>query len=284
MLQTTGLNRTDLDKYYTIPSVAKKCVELVKSTLNIAPNDIVIEPSAGAGAFIPYIKSLGARTNLFFDIAPENKSITKQNYLTMDVTKYIKEKPSRKIHVIGNPPFGRQSTLAKQFIAKSVQFADTVSFILPLSFKKTSLQKTFPDNWHLKKQVALQSNAYTVNDQRLDVPSVFQIWVKDDSKKRRAKKTLAPTRFQFVSKNEKPDFAVRRIGFYAGNVYTKNIRKLSSESHYFVKADAETNPKDIYNAFSGLQFKHNNTVGPRSVSKQELLQKLPPHLVSNQTR
>ena len=49
---------------------------------------------------------------------------------------------SRKIHVIGNPPFGRQSSLAIKFIKKSCSFSDTISFILPKSFKKDSMKKS----------------------------------------------------------------------------------------------------------------------------------------------
>ena len=36
-----------------------------------------------------------------------------------------------KIHIIGNPPFGRQSSLAIKFIKKSVEYCDSISFILP---------------------------------------------------------------------------------------------------------------------------------------------------------
>ena len=68
----------------------------------------------------------------------------------------------KKIHIIGNPPFGRQSSLAIKFIKKSAEFCDSISFILPKSFKKDSLKKHFPlnlqspRNWNILRLDAQQ--------------------------------------------------------------------------------------------------------------------------------
>ena len=64
---------------------------------------------------------------------PENSEIMKQDYLNFDYNTMIKKK-FNKIHVIGNPPFGRQSSLAIKFIKKSLEYCDSISFILPKSF------------------------------------------------------------------------------------------------------------------------------------------------------
>ena len=70
-----------------------------------------------------------------FDIEPKNDKIIKQNYLELETSEYI----NKKVLVVGNSPFGRQSSLAIKFINKSAEFADTIAFILPKSFKKESL-------------------------------------------------------------------------------------------------------------------------------------------------
>lgn len=195
--------------------------------------------------------------------------------MTLD-TKQFTQKNAR-IHIIGNPPFGRQSSLAKQFITKSTEFADTIAFILPRSFKKTSMQSVFPLHWHLKHQQDVKPHSFTVNNNDLDVPSVFQIWYKDDTKKRRTPKKLTPVGFQFVDKSYSPDFSVRRIGYYAGKVDSNTLKK-NEESHFFIKTDKKKDSKYLQTTFDNLSFNHKNTVGPRSVSKQELLRKLPTHL------
>ena len=133
IMQTTGLKRNTIDKFYTIINIVNKCIELIKENIDIKENDLCIEPSAGNGSFITAIKSL-FRNYIFYDIEPENNEIIKQDYLEVDLTTSLKD--FNKIHVIGNPPFGRQSSLAIKFIKKSCEYCDTISFILPKSFKK----------------------------------------------------------------------------------------------------------------------------------------------------
>ena len=143
--QTKGLNRDTIDKYYTKGNVVDLCLNFVKTNIQINKvDDVIIEPNAGNGSFIAGIKSL-TRNFKFYDLEPNNDEIIKQDYLIYDYAN-IKKNYS-KIHIIGNPPFGRQSSLAIKFIKKSCIFCDSVSFILPKSFKKDSLKKTFPLNF-----------------------------------------------------------------------------------------------------------------------------------------
>lgn len=283
MYQTTGLHRSNLDKYYTKQNVVNEFVKTFTDKIKVnRKHDVIIEPSAGSGAFIPFIEKLSSKS-FFFDIEPEHEKVVKQDFLELDMNKVLKGNKG-KIHVIGNPPFGRQSSLAKKFITKATEFADTIAFILPKSFKKTSMKKVFPLNWHLKYQKQLNDNSFTVNNEDLNVPSIFQIWYKDNTKKRSIPKLLMPVGFKFVKQNESPDFVIRRIGFYAGTV-SKDTSK-NPESHLYIKAEKDkSRPRNkafVYNAFKNLSFTHKNTVGPRSVSKQEILQKLPNALKSVQ--
>ena len=62
----------------------------------------------------------------------------KQDFLELDIKLY---KDVKNVHTIGNPPFGRQSTLAKKFIKKCAVFSDSISFILPKSFRKGSYHR-----------------------------------------------------------------------------------------------------------------------------------------------
>jgi hypothetical protein len=56
--QTKGLNRNTIDKYYTKDIVVELCLNLVKKYIQINPDDLIIEPSAGNGSFITGIKSI----------------------------------------------------------------------------------------------------------------------------------------------------------------------------------------------------------------------------------
>lgn len=140
-IQTNGLGRNTIDKYYTKDCIVELCVNYIRKYISINPNDLVVEPSAGNGAFITSIKAL-TNNYRFYDISPDNDEIIKQDYLSFDYTNIVKS--FEKIHIVGNPPFGRQSSLAIKFIKKSCEFCNSISFILPKSFKKDSLKKAFP--------------------------------------------------------------------------------------------------------------------------------------------
>ena len=264
--QTKGLNRNTIDKYYTKDIVVELCLNLVKKYIQINSHDLIIEPSAGNGSFITGIKSIISNFK-FYDIEPDNDEIIKQDYLLYDYS-IIKETFS-KIHIIGNPPFGRQSSLAIKFIKKSCEFCDSISFILPKSFKKDSLKKTFPLNFHLIFEIDLPDKSFLVNGVEHNVESVFQIWEKKDVL-RTIIKNEKPLNFAFVGKTENPDVSFRRVGVNAG-IIDVSIDNKSIQSHYFIKFKNNKPINDNIDLLKVIQFNHNNTVGPRSISKQELI-------------
>ena len=193
--QTKGLNRNTIDKYYTKDIVVELCLNLVKKHIQINADDLIIEPSAGNGSFITGIKALTSNFK-FYDLEPENAEIIKQDYLLYDYDT-IKTSIIGKIHIIGNPPFGRQSSLAIKFIKKSCEFCSSVSFILPKSFKKDSLKKSFPLDFHLICEIDLPDKSFLVDGVEHNVPCIFQIWERKTYNRALIEK-LEPFNFMFV--------------------------------------------------------------------------------------
>ncbi len=264
--QTTGLNRNTIDKYYTKDSVVDLCLNLIKQYIQINTDDLIIEPSAGNGSFIIGIKSI-TNNFKFYDLDPDNDEIIKQDYLLYDYG-IIKE-TFNKIHIIGNPPFGRQSSLAIKFIKKSCEFGDSVSFILPKSFKKDSLKKSVPLNFHLIFEIDLPDKSFLVDGIEHNVPCIFQIWEKKTTN-RAVNEKLEPNNFIFVEKTENPDISFRRVGVNAGTIDKPNDEK-SIQSHYFIKFTNGKSTSENINNLSTITYDFNNTVGPKSISKQELI-------------
>jgi predicted RNA methylase len=264
-LQNTGLKRKTIDKYYTSSNAVKKCMELIMQNIQIKEYDLCIEPSAGNGSFIENIKLI-FNDYKFYDLEPEHSEIIKQDYLTFDYSKLIK---GEKIHVVGNPPFGRQSSLAIKFIKKSAEYCDSISFILPKSFKKDSLKKHFPLRFHLECEYDLPDNSFMVNNTSYNVPCVFQIWVKKNIQ-RIVPPKLVPNKYKFVKKEEKHDISFRRVGVNAGKVDRVTENK-SFQSHYFIKFDAILTD-ELFDKLSNINYNcKDNTVGPKSIGKQELM-------------
>lgn len=287
--QLTGLQRNTQDKFYTKSNIVNDVINDIKAHITELNNtsdsvlNVVIEPSAGNGSFISAIKLLHIKKAYYYDILPENDEIIKQDYLKLDINKLgteLSELGNYKIHIIGNPPFGRQSSTALKFIKFSCRFADTISFILPKSFKKESMQNKIPLNFQLIFQRDLPNNSFLVDNIEYDVPCVFQIWCKSDNY-RIKKDKLKECGYSFInykkSNNIEVDatIAFRRVGVYAGTIYTSELSKKSYQSHYFIKFDINDEHKDaIIEKLKLIQFNESeNTVGPKSISKQELINK-----------
>jgi len=269
-MQNTGKSRNTIDKFYTKPDIVDTCLAKWRDIIKPEAKDLIIEPSAGNGAFSNHF--INKNNFKSFDIQPQQQDIIQQDFLTLDINQF----PQNKIHFIGNPPFGRQSSLAKKFIkhiCKSTK-SDSISFILPKSFCKESMQHCFPLDFHNIFQYELPDNAFLLNDTSYNVPCVFQIW-KKQTNYRFISPIIKPKGFSFVKKNESPDFAIRRVGVYAGSIFNTTSDK-SSQSHYFIKLE-QNNELDVdmyWSKIDELQTIAKNTVGPKSISKKEIIPRL----------
>jgi hypothetical protein len=252
--QDTGKLRNTKDQFYTKESVAKKCIQDIIETIPETINYFWIEPSAGNGAFLNI-----SFPKLALDIEPKSTDIQKQDYLLWEPN------ISKDTIVFGNPPFGRQSSMAKAFILKSCKFAKVVAFILPRSFTKPSMYDSFPLSFHLVYSIELENNSFILNGRPYHVPCVFQIWEKRDIERKKTEK-INPFGFQYVT-NELYDIAMTRVGVNAGQCYAFGEKKCSIQSHYFIKF--ENYDKNIIQKINNHIFP-SNTVGPRSISKSEV--------------
>ena len=258
-MQKKGLQRNTIDKFYTKPEVVELCRQSIVKLDILNDKELIIEPSAGNGAFIEMIQSL-TKNALFYDISPDNPIIVKKDFLEID------DSILENAHCIGNPPFGRQSSMAIKFIKKA-HSCKSISFILPKSFKKESMKNKFPLHFHLVCEIDLPSHSFLLNEKEYDVPCIFQIWLKKENKRDAITKYIEKG-FKFVKKEDNPHISFRRVGVYAGKI-DKDIDK-SPQSHYFIRFDRFTNK--LFKSLQMIEFEcSKNTVGPKSISKQELI-------------
>jgi predicted RNA methylase len=273
-MSINGLKRDTIDKFYTKIDVVNMCLKEIQTHININSElDLIIEPSAGNGAFIPII-SLLSKNYLLYDIQPEHAEVIKHDYLQLNLKDY--KVKYNKIHVIGNPPFGRQSSTAIKFIKKSCEFCDTISFILPKSFKKNSLSKQFPLNFHKVFEMDLPENSFIIENKEYNVNTVLQIWEKREYN-RESILLLDPHHFIFVKKDENPDISIRRVGVNASKIDI-NIEDKNIQSHYFIKFTNNKTINENVDVLKTIKYEFNNTVGPKSISKQEIMMKINPLL------
>jgi hypothetical protein len=242
-----------LDQFYTKINVAKKCL----LTLNLNEFDIIIEPSAGEGAFF----NIAQHNNKFgYDLEPKTNGIEKCDFLIKDLSFLT----NKKVLFFGNPPFGRNSSLALKFIKKCCEFGDTVAFILPKGFKKRSMIDKIPLNFEILIIDDLENDLFEFEGNDYMVPCVWVVLKKSDNIREKEKK-LKPSKFNFTDK-EHANLAIRRVGVNAGKVFTDV--NVSTQSHYFLSVKDPNRAKEL---ISKIQFSSGDTTGPRSLPKSEII-------------
>jgi len=157
------------EQYFTSGCVVTQCLELLARHYSLNEFGLIVEPCAGAGAFL---SQLPTDTRVGFDILPLHDEVIVQDFLTWNPPA-----TSGKILTIGNPPFGRRAKLAVQFIEKAATFSDVFAFILPRSFNKYIFQNRVPAQFHLVGSLEVDEFE-TPDGEPLTVKSVFQIWEK----------------------------------------------------------------------------------------------------------
>ena len=260
MAQDTGKFRTNTkDQYYTRASVAKECIDSIISTCPETSQYQWIEPSAGNGSFLKAlpdgVQSIG------IDLDPKMDSVLKGDFLTWEPGSDAKRV------FFGNPPFGKQGSLAKSFIQHASQYADIIAFILPKSFVKPSMSRAFPSKFHCILEKELPKDSFEVNKLAYDVPCIFQIWRKM-SEDRPKGEPVKEVGFKYVKGSEDYHIAFRRVGGKAGTCFLRGSGEFSAQSHYFLKLDIPSKSQGLIDTINKHIFP-SNTVGPRSLSKGE---------------
>ena len=247
--------KSELDKFYTKPELAKYLI----NKIDLSKYELVVDPCCGDGSFYNNINC----NKIGIDILPGIEGVIRHDFLIWDFNYNI---DSKKVLTLSNPPFGKQGSLAMNFIKKSLEFSDTIAFILPLSFAKDSVKNKVPEYLHLEYEEILPEESFLLNNDNYSVKCVFQIWVRKDYKREKIK-TVKEIGFSYTNNKDLADFSVRRVGVYAGKAFLDCDK--SKQSHYFIIL----NNKEKINSI--IENLNNNvwndlTVGPRSISKSEL--------------
>lgn len=268
----TSVREQGLDKFYTIPSYSKKCIHKVNELYDNDSWDLIVEPSAGNGSFYNQIES---SNKIGIDIAPEIDGLVKQDFFT-----YQPPENNKRILVIGNPPFGRVSSLAIRFFNHAAQWADVIAFIIPKTFRRISVQNKLNDSFHLMydEDVPDKPCSFTPN---MSVKCCFQIWERKSEKRPIIKLDTTHPDWRFLPFGPKDDrgqptppknadFAIRAYGGNIGEIVTDDLQNLRPKSWHWVTANINKN--ELMNVFTQLDYSNSlNTARQNSMGRGELV-------------
>lgn len=250
-----------LDKFYTKPEVATECIKHIP---NIGSYDLIVEPSAGSGNFAYQLKGC-----LAYDIAPEGEGIIEKDYFTLT----REELPTySKMLVVGNPPFGQRSSLAKAFIKHSIELgATTIAFILPNTFNKLTNQKVFPDNWRLEVYYALEGTNFTADGDDYYVPCSFYVWTCEPGTIDLRDHTVEQVpEFSFCPRGSlDAHFALN-----GNNGKIKDLADITNpKAEHYIKVNEGYDVQDIRNRLGNIQYNFNSSVNGNNawLGQQDIL-------------
>jgi hypothetical protein len=270
--KTKAVREEGLDKFYTLPSVSKNCLLTIEKMYPWTTWDLVIEPSAGNGSFltqIPTPKKVG------LDICPEHPEILQQDFL-----KYNPPNELGKVFVVGNPPFGRVSSLAIKFFNHAAEWATVIAFIVPRTFRRVSVQNKLNPRFHLvlDEEIPMEPCSFSPP---MTAKCCFQIWEKKETPRSVIELPTTHPDWDFLpfgakDTNGQPtppqgaDFAIRAYGGKCGEIVTDRLESLRPKSWHWIKSKIEKNR--LIQRFQNLDYTLSlDTARQNSIGKGELV-------------
>jgi len=252
---------TEKDQFFTRPDVAAKFAEWTKgklATLDPKPTTM-IEPSAGNGDLAKHFPGIE-----MYDLDPQRDDIKQADFLKSG----HKYQPGKT--VVMNPPFGVNSNLAVAFFNKAATFADHIAQIVPITFKRESVQKRMSGEFRLVDQYNLPKNAFYLPSEGdgktkgYDVPAVAQLWTRGEREAVVANEI--PKEYSFTRNPQEAEFAFRRKGRRAGQIIVdpEEIVQTNPNSFIYVRGPVELWQKVDWTKYG------RDTMGAYSISRKDI--------------
>lgn len=267
-----AVRKEGLDKFYTNINVVKQCLKTIETLYGWSIWSVIVEPSAGNGSFynnIPLLNKVG------IDISPEHPNIIKQDFFT-----YSPPTDANKILVIGNPPFGRVSSLAVKFFNHASQWVFVIAFIVPRTFRRISVQNRLNYNFHLvlDNDIPTKPCAFTPH---MSVKCCFQVWERKDVLRPAIKLCTTHKDWDFLGfgtcdADGQPtppcgaDFAMRAYGGKCGEIVVSGLDMLRPKSWHWIRANICK--ELLIQRFGQLDYKtSNDTARQNSLGRGDLV-------------
>lgn len=191
----------------------------------------VLEPCVGNGALI---KTISPELLTCYDINSTHPGVTIQDYLLAPIQRFDL--------VFTNPPFGKVSNLAVRFFNRAALDSNRLAFIVPQTFRKTSIIDRLNPWFHpLFDEVLPDQHFILPNGELRKVKTCFQLWERKTYKRNLFKSFITNDLFFQKVDRDNADFALRTQGSNAGNVLptlcNKDGSTFSSGTTCYIKGD-----------------------------------------------
>lgn len=261
-----------MDQFYTKDDVAERYYAIFSKVVCPDDYDVVLEPSAGKGAFFKLLPE-GKRRGI--DLDPKCDGVERMDFFEFQAEDNVR------YAVIGNPPFGKVSSTAVRFFNKAAEFADAIAFVVPRTFKRASVQNRLDPNFHL----AHEEDVPTVPccfEPKMAAKCCFQVWKRGGSPRTKVAYDKTHEDFGFVKPGppdaqgrptppSAADFALRAYGGNCGEVVRRDgFGALRAKSWHWIEAKIDV--ENLVGRFASLDFSvSKDTVRQDSMGRKELV-------------
>tara|TARA_Y100000992_G_scaffold128641_1_gene84702 strand:- start:255 stop:1064 length:810 start_codon:yes stop_codon:yes gene_type:complete len=260
-----------LDQFYTNENIAIECIKKLQDKVDIKKYDIHMEPSAGTGSFYN-LMDISKRIGIDIDSKCEG-------VINMDFLNY-QPNVDNKYLVLGNPPFGKNCSMAIKFFNKAAEFSDCIAFIVPRTFKRVSIQNQLNLNFtlHYNEDLPLKPCCFTPS---MNAKCCFQIWIKTNVKREKIIYDKTHKDFTFSKLGSKDgrgqptppknvDFVMKAYGSNCGEIKESELEELRPKSWHWIKANI--NKDELKKRFESLDYSiSKDTVRQDSIGQQEVI-------------
>jgi hypothetical protein len=149
------------DAYFTSPGAVKWCMNKLEKIFPLKGKR-ALEPSCGSGVFIKESAGYGLNwvTNELF---PEYSQGFEADY-NIDFSKGDLSPLGHFDFCIGNPPFGKSTTLARKFVLRALEISDVVAMILPWGCRRITFFDKLPRDVRIVMDEDLPANEFDLPD------------------------------------------------------------------------------------------------------------------------
>jgi hypothetical protein len=261
-----------LDQFYTIPAIAERCIQHVGNRYRWSDWRLVVEPSAGNGSFLTQIPT---EKRIGMDLSPQHPDIMRQDFF-----QYTPPQTEGPILVIGNPPFGKVSSLAIKFFQHAAQWSNVIAFIVPRTFRRISIHNKLPRSFHLICDEDIPSEPCSF-DPPMAAKCCFQIWERRFHVRPLIKlpTTYPDWEFMGFGPNDEQgqptppigaDFAIRAYGGACGEIVETGLENLRPKSWHWIAARIDRTV--LRDRFQSLDYTvSQDTARQNSIGKGELV-------------
>ena len=269
VIYRTVLNVVDYDRTsdcITPLEVARKQV------VSLPKNGKFCVPGAGFGTYIYALIEHGVKPENIWavELSPKYADFGALMFTRLGVnyieTDFLTWDPGVKFDaIVGNPPYGRNTSLAVKFLNKAIELTDNVHYVLPRSFRKPSILNRVHPNLHLTEDLDVADETFGGK-----IITCLQRWeLREDVRPRIQTRSTHPD-FKFVPREEANLFVGRMGAGPSGKVLTENFVHYAT-THFFLSVTEEVRDRLILLAPKFYAQARKSVVGVPNLSKNEMI-------------